>query len=1388
MKKILISTAVLLYAFNTYAYKLYESHSPNGNQSNSKGEGNLTNRAAGCSPATAVRIMEFNNVSALLAQGGLNFLERGQGKAAYIVPKESGVKAIYGGGLWMGGKDFNDQLKLAAIIGYRTSGEDFWPGPLVPEVATVDEAICTEYDRFYYANRSTMVDFYKDWLVDGVVSSIPTDFLDWPAFSPTGEPLAPFYDADGSGDYDPSQGDCPWFQIKKTDTELPCGNDRRVTLYGDQAYWWVFNDKGNIHTESGGDPIGMQVHGQAFAFATADEVNDMTFYNYELINRSTQTLYSTYFSHYVDADLGWYRDDYAGCDVQRGLAYMYNADAFDESVSGNNGYGENPPAIGIDYFQGPYQDADLLDNPLTTNYTNAVDSGGIPYKGIGIGYSDGVVDNERFGMRKMTAYTGIGAPNPNMADPGNAPQTYFYMSGFWRDGSPFYFGGNAYAGQPGVNTSIPVDYVFFYDSDPYFWATRGIDPGPGLRDTWTESFYGNVAADRRLVQSSGPFTLEPGAYNNITVGIVYARTNGGTPFSSVTFLERADDKAQALFDNCFKILEGPSAPDVSTQELDKQIIIQLSNSSTSNNYKELYRETDPFIILPETAPFNSTSITDAERDSMYRSYAFEGYLIYQLANEGVKSGDVDDPDKARLVAQVDVKNGITKLINWERDPNTDFLTPTLMVTGADKGIKHTFKFNTDAFTQGNLINHKTYYYMALAYAYNEYKAYDPTTATDGQIKTFTLSRITASGEAIPVITAIPHIPSPENGGTYSTAVYGDGPKITRIEGIGNGGLDMYLTPESESEILADGFSQYPTYYGGEGRGPIEIKVVDPLNVSNHSFRVKLKGTGGSLSNASWTLYDLTTGDSVTSDQSISISNEQVLPQYGISISINNWSKIEKYYDTGGNLTATFSRTEIVRTDFSFSDQSKIWLGGVPDGEGNSETNWIRSGTVTNNGNSAACEDAIYSDMLQFDDDQKFEKILGGIIAPYSLCARSYNNPSGGYTCPANAPVHYKYSNSLNGTSGGVKEFGTTALRSVDIVFTPDKSKWTRCPVLETTDQSVFSPITTPVTEKQMIKLKPSVDKQGIPTGSVGCNETEAQLTATAGMGWFPGYAIDVESGVRLNLAFGEDSRYAVDNGNDMIWNPTSKLTSDLGDPIWGGKHYLYIFGQTEFNNNFSVSGRKLPIYDEGLTLWTNFQPPFAGAQSNVWRSCAYVFIPILNSGYTLENPASMPCEARMTIRVKKPYERYNTGGTTFDLTDATGSINNWYNVYDFSLGDLASRTDETSLNDSILKLINVVPNPYYAYSSYEKTKLDNRIKIVNLPDECTIRIYNVSGSLVRTFTKATNSITSIDWDLKNQKGVPIAGGMYLIYVEVPNVGERVLKWFGALRPTDYDNF
>jgi hypothetical protein len=164
-------------------------------------------------------------------------------------------------------------------------------------------------------------------------------------------------------------------------------------------------------------------------------------------------------------------------------------------------------------------------------------------------------------------------------------------------------------------------------------------------------------------------------------------------------------------------------------------------------------------------------------------------------------------------------------------------------------------------------------------------------------------------------------------------------------------------------------------------------------------------------------------------------------------------------------------------------------------------------------------------------------------------------------------------------------------------------------------------------------------------------------------------------------------------------------------------------------------------------------------------------------------------DAILRVRVETNYEKYANKGFIADkpTSNIGNSKNNWYNLYTFNTASVATGIGVTDTATSALKMVNVVPNPYYAYSNYENNRLDSRVKFTNLPEKCTVKIYNVGGSLIRTFTK-DDPLTSLDWDLKNINGVPIAGGVYIIHVNVPGVGEKVIKWFGALRPPDLTNF
>ncbi len=101
-----------------------------------------------------------------------------------------------------------------------------------------------------------------------------------------------------------------------------------------------------------------------------------------------------------------------------------------------------------------------------------------------------------------------------------------------------------------------------------------------------------------------------------------------------------------------------------------------------------------------------------------------------------------------------------------------------------------------------------------------------------------------------------------------------------------------------------------------------------------------------------------------------------------------------------------------------------------------------------------------------------------------------------------------------------------------------------------------------------------------------------------------------------------------------------------------------------------------------------------------------------------------------------------------------------------------------------LEQIFVVPNPYVAASSLEYKQLsedtgrgDRRIDFVNLPRECTISIFTVSGRPVREIHhSATVDKGREIWDLRTRDGLEVASGYYFYYVDAPEIGGKSGKF------------
>lgn len=476
--------------------------------------------------------LDANNIRARFYSHGLIGMNFATGEPEFEVPNGGGAHPLFSAGLWIGGMDIGNSLRLAAMSYEPLGSSDYYPGPLtVDGTASTTTAVQAAYDQVWPIDNAAVLlqqqycacldDPNCDEAVEFPGYQMPLWFNTWPAIGDFqngfAQYQAPFFDHNNNGDYDPT------------------GCDRPCTP-GDEALFFIFNDKGGTHQNSQGQPIGVEVQAMPFAYGGADPALDNTvFVEYKIINRGVVGLTDAYISLFTDFDLGCANDDYVGCDVGRSMWYVYNGTANDAGaacVGGAQGYGTEPPAFAATILCGVRQDQDALDNPFVADHAQATAQLGSMYPDWGVGFGDNIVDNERMGLCRFSYYDNS---STNTGNPLLANQYYNSMRGFWNDGSALTYGGNGYGG------AIPARFAFPDDSDPLGQGTNG-----SVQPPWSEVGAGNAPFDRRGVGTMGPITLEPGDEQRILVAFTYARSSGGGAMSSVGALKARVDSVRAF--------------------------------------------------------------------------------------------------------------------------------------------------------------------------------------------------------------------------------------------------------------------------------------------------------------------------------------------------------------------------------------------------------------------------------------------------------------------------------------------------------------------------------------------------------------------------------------------------------------------------------------------------------------------------------------------------------------------------------------------------------------------------------------------------------------------------------------------------------------------------
>ena len=448
----------------------------------------------------AYETLDINNVKARVYANG-NLFWDGNG-AHFEVPAGSGQNRLSAANLWLGGVAASAHI---AAQRYGNNGvEDYHFGPVSSINDSTQIPHDSTYNRVWKVNRYDIEEFKYHMQNPGADPNytIPPSILDWPAhgrnYPPYNEDffLAPFFDINGDGTYNPLDGDYP-------------------NIKGDQALFIMFNDY-KTHEVTGAEPLKFDIQAMVYAFDcdTIPEWSDAVFINYRIVNAKVWSYFDTYFGFWADVNFsGPGTTNEIQSDVLR--SSYFALDGNDQSVTS------------VTVLAGPHQGMDGLDNAVGINPGESLH---------GVGFGDGIVDNERMGMNSLMIHDL--SPSPTGV-PSTGVDYYNYMRSVWRDGTHLYYGGSGYDPNPGPQ-SLMTNYMYDAGSNPYLLG--------GL-PVWSDQSPTNDY--RNVVAGTGPITLVPGDWDEFDLAIVHTAEPNSDLVNNFFKARQTIDKTRAFFADGF---------------------------------------------------------------------------------------------------------------------------------------------------------------------------------------------------------------------------------------------------------------------------------------------------------------------------------------------------------------------------------------------------------------------------------------------------------------------------------------------------------------------------------------------------------------------------------------------------------------------------------------------------------------------------------------------------------------------------------------------------------------------------------------------------------------------------------------------------------------------
>ncbi|MCP5064266.1 MAG: T9SS type A sorting domain-containing protein [Ignavibacteriae bacterium] len=515
--------------------------------------------------------LNINNISTWFVNNGDSDLSP-TGNSGFVFPKGSGKTAMFESGLiW--GATVNGERR----VGGSTYNHGLLPGRIIGSgVTAVREDETLEHVRIYRVRRN-LIDISAE-INDGegseaeIIAQYEKDWNEWPA-----QYGAPYEDIDEDGNYNPS-------------VDVP------GVKGADQTIWYVANDLDTTVCQGayGSNPMGIEMQTTVWGYNQSNYMGDVIFRKYKIINKSVDVFDEMYVSMWADPDVGGAGDDYSGCDTTLSLMYSYNSDTYDDM------YGDNSPAIGFDFFQGPIVPGEVTDTAIFNNEKR-------------IGYKNLPMTTHYFFINGDAVYA-----DPNLGD---------YVNGTLQFHNLFR-GRISTTGEPFIDPTTGNQAKFTLSGDPVVgtgWVDGMLHP-PG---------------DRRQGMVAGPFTMVPSDTQEVVFGEIAAF--GENRLDAITKLKQVDYYSQEAYNNLpdFETVPIPPFVEPNFVEENEDVYLKWELSSDIELFDESGYQFQGYNIyqLPEGKKIKTFDKVDGVTTITQLVYDLElGYETMQEVQSGTDSG------------------------------------------------------------------------------------------------------------------------------------------------------------------------------------------------------------------------------------------------------------------------------------------------------------------------------------------------------------------------------------------------------------------------------------------------------------------------------------------------------------------------------------------------------------------------------------------------------------------------------------------------------------------------------------------------------------------------------------------------------------------------------